>query len=511
MTTFNILLFAILYALAWLGQGYGLSFTAWFAFVPLFFVLDGKRSLRQKIFLSLIAMSLAHVLAFSWFLTVPQNTGFVYAFSLLECLLAGMPLVLFLRLKTIGHIGRVRVDSWWLLPFLFGFWEWSWHYSGAKIAFFMVGVGNSQAGLPFFIQWLDIVGIEGISCWVVLINVAIYKSLIFKPLQKHPSVNGQLLVVRLGLAFVFPISYGFYQYAKYEQTPSDKDALHISLFRLDALPTGTHSFQEDLTFQIRYMEKMVHLTDSIVAQEKENAKPKSDLFVWYEGCFFQGIPKIDSFVQQVVNDANTPILTGATIFNPAAKLWNINATLLLSPNKPFSTPSVKQYFVPYWERDLVQNGKSHLFEIQNQYNKTFRIATPICFEQNVPDFWLTAARNGAEAFVQVAYEAWFGNTLGREPQISNITALRCIETKRWCARTSNGGATAIFNPLGQRIANANGATLDGKISNNNEITLLVRFPYLGILVMCCGCLSVLFYQSTRKYQQPYSNYNFLTS
>jgi apolipoprotein N-acyltransferase len=490
-------LFSILYALAWIGQSFGLSFTAWLAFVPLFWALDTPLSMGRKMGMAAGAMALAHVLAFSWFLTVSDNRASVWSFSAFECLMAGMPLVLFIGLRSRFFTHFSNKNDWFLLPFLFGFWEWAWHHSGLSVAFFMVGVGNSQIGLPFFIQWLDILGIEAVSTWVVLVNVLIYKSLSFS-VKMPPSVNGRKLATNMVLAFIFPVFYGFYQYSKYQNLPKQEAGLNLSLFRLDVKPTGRH-FNEILEQDTRNLEKIIHLTDSIADAERQGKIPPNDLMVWYEGAYVQGISKVDTFVQQVVNDAQTPILTGATLLDTFQKRWNINATVVLSPNKPMSPPSVKQFFVPHWEDHLQQHLGTRLHTIKNQTGTSFNIAAPICFEQNVPDFWSNAVRKGAEAFVMVAFEAWFGNTVGREPQVSNITALRCIETKRWCARTSNGGATAIFNPLGQRVATTEGTVLHGKIFKNDSLTVLVQFPYLGIGVLLMGFLVVLsspFWQTT---------------
>ncbi|MBL7816294.1 MAG: hypothetical protein JNL70_14840 [Saprospiraceae bacterium] len=477
-------LFSLLYASAWLGQGLGLSFTAWVAFVPLFWALDTPLSTKQKIGLALAAMALAHVLAFSWFLTVADNQSTVWLFSAFECLMAGMPLAIFLLLRKTTIAASLKTNDWFLLPFIFGLWEWLWHHSGAKMAFFMVGVGNSQVGLPFFIQWIDILGVEAVSAWVVLVNVLIYKSLHLEP-QSPPSVSWARLAKNLAWAFTFPIVYGFYQYQHYTNLENPSKALTLTLFRLDVKPTGRH-FNEQLRQDMGNLERLVHLTDSIVEAERTQERSKSDAFIWYEGAYQQGIGKVDTFVQQVVNDAQTPILTGATLFNTENKQWDINATVVLSPNKPLSAPSVKQFFVPHWEDHLQQNRATRLHTIHNKKGVQFNIATPICFEQNVPDFWANAVRMGAEAFIHVAYEAWFGNTLGREPQVSNITALRCMETKRWCARTSNGGATAIFNPLGQRVSDTEGSVLQGQIFKNDVQTLHVQWPYLGIVVLILG-------------------------
>ena len=483
-------LFSLLYATAWLGQGIGLSFTAWVAFIPLFWALDTPLSTKQKIGLALGAMSVAHVLAFSWFLTVADNQMTVWLFSAFECVMAGMPLVIFLLLRKTALVAKLNTHDWFLLPFIFGLWEWLWHHSGVKMAFFMVGVGNSQVGLPFFIQWIDILGIETVSAWVVLVNVLIYKSLTVKP-QYTPSVSWIKLFRNLAWAFTFPVLYGFYQYQHYTKPEIASKALTLTLFRLDVQPTGRH-FNEQLKQDIVNLERLVHLTDSVAEVERTHQQPKSDAFVWYEGAYQQGIGKVDTFVQQVVNDAQTPILTGSTLFNTENKQWDINATVVLSPLKPLSAPSVKQFFVPHWEDHLQQNRAMRLHPLKNQHDTLFNIATPICFEQNVPDFWANAVRMGAEAFVHVAFEAWFGNTFGREPQVSNITALRCIETKRWCARTSNGGATAIFNPLGQRIADTEGSVLQGQIFKNDVQTLYVQLPYLGFFTLILGFSAVLF-------------------
>lgn len=159
-------------------------------------------------------------------------------------------------------------------------------------------------------------------------------------------------------------------------------------------------------------------------------------------------------------------------------------------------------FVNIWEDGYLRGKKYVLHPIKNKSNETFRLATPICFEQFMPEHWAAFRRAGADMFVQVCFETWFRNGIGSEPGISNMTALRCIENKCYGARTSNGGAAAFFDPLGKRYNSTvkNEVVKDVLYKSNFGLTIYTQFPYLSILMLLVGFF-VVFILITNKFEK----------
>jgi apolipoprotein N-acyltransferase len=82
-----------------------------------------------------------------------------------------------------------------------------------------------------------------------------------------------------------------------------------------------------------------------------------------------------------------------------------------------------------------------------------RVATFICYESIFPDEVLQFARNGAELFVNISDDAWYGPT-GAPGQHLNMARMRAIENGRWLLRATNNGITASISPLGEVVASA---------------------------------------------------------
>jgi apolipoprotein N-acyltransferase len=99
-----------------------------------------------------------------------------------------------------------------------------------------------------------------------------------------------------------------------------------------------------------------------------------------------------------------------------------------------------------------KGDRIRLFDIPGQ-KRHFTVGVPICFEQNAPWLWNRMVRLGAEGFIQVSFESWFGKTYFQK-QVAYITRLRAIETRHGVARCSNGGLTFFVDSFGRIYSQA---------------------------------------------------------
>jgi apolipoprotein N-acyltransferase len=72
----------------------------------------------------------------------------------------------------------------------------------------------------------------------------------------------------------------------------------------------------------------------------------------------------------------------------------------------------------------------------------------ICYESVFPHEVRQFAGHGAEVFVNISNDAWFGDS-GAPWQHLNMARMRAVENHRWLLRCTNNGVTASIDPLGR--------------------------------------------------------------
>jgi apolipoprotein N-acyltransferase len=85
----------------------------------------------------------------------------------------------------------------------------------------------------------------------------------------------------------------------------------------------------------------------------------------------------------------------------------------------------------------------------------------ICYESIFPDEVRQFANNGAQVFVNISNDGWYGDS-GAYAQHLNQTRMRAIENDRWLLSTTDTGVTASVDPWGRvtaRIPRKERATL----------------------------------------------------
>jgi apolipoprotein N-acyltransferase len=75
----------------------------------------------------------------------------------------------------------------------------------------------------------------------------------------------------------------------------------------------------------------------------------------------------------------------------------------------------------------------------------------ICYESVFPDEVRQFANNGAQVFVNISNDGWYGDS-GAYAQHLNQTRMRAIENDRWILSATDTGVTASIDPYGRTVA-----------------------------------------------------------
>jgi apolipoprotein N-acyltransferase len=124
----------------------------------------------------------------------------------------------------------------------------------------------------------------------------------------------------------------------------------------------------------------------------------------------------------------------------------------------------------------------------------------ICYESIFPDEIRQLAANGAQVFVNISNDGWYGDS-GAYAQHLKQARMRAVENKRWLLRDTNTGVTAAIDPYGRVVS-----TLPRKVRTaleapyvlSSSTTFYTRhgdwFAYLCAIISTVGLLWSLFFR-----------------
>ena len=118
----------------------------------------------------------------------------------------------------------------------------------------------------------------------------------------------------------------------------------------------------------------------------------------------------------------------------------------------------------------------------------------ICYESVFPNEVRQFARNGAEFFVNISNDGWYGEG-GAPRQHLNMARMRAVENYRWLLRDTNSGVTAVIDPYGRIVAEAprnERVALQAAYGLEETTTFYTRhgdwFPFLCAIITLLGLL-----------------------
>jgi len=235
------------------------------------------------------------------------------------------------------------------------------------------------------------------------------------------------------------------------------------------------------------------------------------LIAWPEAPspFTEGDPRFRLAMHELATSTGAAIIAG----NPTSA-WEIddtgtrvlrdyNSASFISPEGEFIGRYDKIHLVPFGEyvpyRDLFFFAH-HLTKQVSDFargkeRKVFtanghRYGIFICYESIFADEVREFARSGAEVFVNVSDDGWYGDTSAPWQHL-NMARMRAIENRRWILRDTNTGVTASIDPYGRVVQSAPRHvfnSLPAQYGFRDDITFYTRhgdfFAYLcGIIVI----------------------------
>jgi apolipoprotein N-acyltransferase len=174
-------------------------------------------------------------------------------------------------------------------------------------------------------------------------------------------------------------------------------------------------------------------------------------------------------LRSVAHAVHAPLIVGGigVEYSSQAGVWNdYNSALIVSADGQLIGRYDKIHLVPFGEYIPFQNlltfahkltgrvglfargSMRHAFLLDTQTGGSHRYGVFICYEAVFADEVRHFARNGAEVFVNISDDGWYGDSSAPWQHL-NMARMRAIENRRWLLRDTNSGVTASIDPYGR--------------------------------------------------------------
>lgn len=421
-----------------------------------------------------------------WHFTPFSALGYLATIAIIG-LLTGVMFWFVVRLR----LALPALPLWAVLPVAWTMLEWSIGHLG-DIRFPWLGLGTSLADARVLVQWADLAGARGVTLWLAWCNVVIVETAL--------DVRGASFVMRrlapVLVTLVMTLGYGLWRL----KTLPVRDVGIIGMVQ----PSEAFNEKFDPARADSVVGKLVRRSRELLRQS-----PRPQLIIWPEAAipdFLWRRPAWDATIRTMVRESRVPIFTGVFWAEPG---WRsildpyYNATLLIDSTGEWRGNPVyaKHYLVPVTERvPFVPVKVFRAIPGLARWSGGFtpgrttpvyetalgRFGVIVCYESAFEDLPRYYRAHGAEFFVNVTNDAWFGHTSAPAQHASHLV-LRAIETRMGVARAANSGITEFVDPFGRaydQTALDADTVLIGTLRTSDVVTLYVRLgDWVGMLVV----------------------------
>jgi apolipoprotein N-acyltransferase len=303
-------------------------------------------------------------------------------------------------------------------------------------------------------------GVYGISCEIMLVNVAVATAFLV-PRKKR----GPLLVAALAAAAVL-------QAGRLIEAPATS-ADHAALLVQQNVPVSADWTKDYFERTLRELSDLSMKSSAVnpsAATPGQTSATKIDLIVWPESPapFYTNDPLFRDAVSETARRTQAWTVAGSIGITPSMNSAGqgsqvFNSAALIDPNGEWTARYDKVHLVPFGEYlpfprlfafagGLTKEvGEFHRGQSRAPLDAGgTKIGLFICYESVFPDEVRQFAAHGARVFVNISNDGWYGDS-GAYAQHLNQTRMRAIENNRWLLSATDTGVTASIDPWG-RIA-----------------------------------------------------------
>lgn len=435
---------------------------AWFALVPALVSLEREQSIRRSFRQGFLLGIGLYALSLYWiFIAMFRFGGVPWWGSLIALSLLVIILSLFLGgvFSLAQLLKRKGVSLGFSLPILWILQDWVRNYFPLN-GFSWSSLAYSQGTFLNLIQIVDLTGPYGVTFLILLNNFLLASVfLFFKRERKLPKRLVSVLVLLLIVAFL----YSSWRRSQMEKIVSSLPEKRIALIQGNV-------FQE-AKWEADEMDEIIQLHLRL-SHEAEKVSP--DLILWPEAAYPVVVGPKEA--RLVGFHFKTPFLVGAVTYDGTLpEVWPVsqksdfrlyNTALLVRSDGTIEDHYRKNHLVPMGEYvplkkllfflekivpgivDFSPGGEWNLIEVAGM-----KIGITICYEDLFPEISRRFVEKGADLLVNLTNDGWYekSSAIGQHAEFSRF---RAIENRRFLARATNTGVTALYDPTGRTVVQA---------------------------------------------------------
>ena len=335
-----------------------------------------------------------------------------------------------------------------------------------------------------------VTGVYGLSFGIALVNTAFAAAFLLPPVRRR-------LMLATSVAAAVTLQAGSLAHPPAEPVTHSARLVQSNVPILQGGAWSIEYFRQTLA-------ELTALSDQ---PGKGVPSPQPKLIVWPESPtpFFINDPSFHHTVMGIAAQTGSYVVAGSIGVqnSPGRERPSevLNSAAVMSPAGDWVARYDKIHLVPFGEYvpfkslltfaqsltkesgDFVPGNDRVVFVLDGH-----KLGTFICYESIFPDEVRIFAQRGAEAFINISNDGWFGET-GAPYQHLNMARMRAIENRRWLLRGTNTGITGSIDPYGRVVARAprNVRTfLDAPYAFHSSTTFYTRhgdlFAYLCAII-----------------------------
>ena len=384
-----------------------------------------------------------------------------------------------------GAVRRFGVAGLWLAPVFWVALEWARGWVGG--GFPWVPLGSTQGGVLPIAQLASITGVYGLSFLVALVSTAAaVVGLSRKPRHLAGVAAVVLLVITVAVVGTFRLA-------------NNRLATSGRVVRVGLVQGNV---EQDAKWDPKFRDAILL---RYMRLSREAMLAGAQVVIWPEAStpfFLDRDSALAAPLRILAAQARTPFVVGTDeydgkdIFNSASVIGADGQTrgtyrkIHLVPFGEYVPLKKLLFFVgPLVEAvsDFAPGTEASVLDLGNG----IRASVAICYESTYPTLTRAFANGGAQLLMVITNDAWFGNSSAAY-QHFQMGAMRAIETGRYLARAGNTGITAVVDPYGRIVAQAEmfqPASLTADVRLLDDRTIYTRIG--DLIAWLCAALTVM--------------------